>query len=94
MCFLGIRVHRDKERKIIHINPSGYIRTILNSYGMQNSKTASTSSQPARTFVLADQKDYQSIVGSITHGMLATRPDLAQCIQQISQLSQKANENS
>src|SRR5204863_169388 len=40
--FLGIQVHRDRERKIIHINQAGYNRTILERYGMQNSKPAST----------------------------------------------------
>jgi hypothetical protein len=94
--FLGIQVHRDRERKIIHISQAGYNRTILERYGMQNSKPASTPlSTSARLIkatimdVLAEQKDYQSIVGSLMYAMLATRPDLAQSIQQISQFSQK-----
>src|SRR5579859_1093017 len=94
--FLGIQVHRDKERKIIQINQSGYNRTILERYRMQSSKPASTPlSSSARltkataTEVLADQKEYQSMVGSLMYAMLATRPDLAQTIQQISQFSQK-----
>jgi len=41
------------------------------------------------TETLADQKEYQSMVGSLMYAMLATRPDLTQCIQQISQFSQK-----
>ena len=94
--FLGIQVHRDRERKIIHIGQSGYNRTILERYGMENSKPASTPlSSGARltkataTETLADQKEYQSMVGSLMYAMLATRPDLAQSIQQISQFSQK-----
>jgi Reverse transcriptase (RNA-dependent DNA polymerase)/gag-polypeptide of LTR copia-type/Integrase core domain/GAG-pre-integrase domain/Domain of unknown function (DUF4219) len=94
--FLGIQVHRDKERKIIHINQPGYIRTILERYDMQNSKPANIPlSSGARlikaiiTDTLVDQKEYQSIVGSLMYAMLATRPDLAQLIQQISQFSQK-----
>ena len=93
--FLGIQVHRDRKRKIIHISQSGYNRTILERYGMQNSKPASTPlSTSARLVkatimdVLTDQKEYQSIVGSLMYAMLATRPDLAQSIQQISQFSQ------
>ena len=38
---------------------------------------------------LAEQKEYQSMVGSLMYAMLATRPDLAQSIQQTSQFSQK-----
>jgi len=33
------------------------------------------------TEALADQKEYQSMVGSLMYAMLATRPDLAQTIQ-------------
>jgi hypothetical protein len=40
------------------------------------------------TKTLTDQKEYQSMVGSLMYAMLATRPDLAQSIQQISQFSQ------
>src|SRR5271154_2022133 len=90
--FLGIQVQRDRKRKILHISQPGYIRTILNRYGMQDSKPANTPlptgvrlAKAATTDILTDRKDYQSIVGSIMYGMLATRPDLAQCIQQISQ---------
>ena len=63
--FLGIQVHRDRERKIIHINQSGYNRTIFERYGMQNSKPASvplstgTRLVKATTMdVLTDQKEY------------------------------------
>jgi hypothetical protein len=40
------------------------------------------------TDILADQKRYQSMVGSLMYAMLATKLDLAQCVQQISQFSQ------
>src|SRR5579859_5753102 len=94
--FLGIQVHRDRERKIIHISQSGYNRTILERYGMENSKSANTRlssstrlTKATVTEVLADQKEYQSMVGSLMYAMLATRPDLAQTIQQISQFSRR-----
>jgi len=62
---------------------------------MQNSKPANTPlptgarlAKAVTMDILMDRKDYQSIVRSIMYGMLATRPDLAQCIQQISQFLQ------
>src|SRR5438046_5492640 len=86
--FLGIQVHHDRERKIIHISQSGYNRTILERYGMENSKPASTPlSTSARLIkktimdVLEEQKEYQRIVGSLMYAMLTTRPDVAQSIQ-------------
>jgi len=39
------------------------------------------------TDTLPDQGEYQSIVGGLIYAMLATGPDLAQSIQQISQFS-------
>jgi len=38
----------------------------------------------ATTDILTDQKEYQRMVGGLMYTMLATRPDLAPCIQQIS----------
>ena len=94
--FLGIQVHRDKDCKVIHICQPGYIQTILERYGMQDSKSASAPLSAGTklikatiTDVLTDEHDYQSIVGSQMYAMLGTRPDLAQSIQQISQYCQK-----
>ena len=47
--FLGIQVHRDRERKIIHISQSGYNRTILERYGMQEQQTGKHSSLTRRS---------------------------------------------
>ena len=62
---------------------------------MQNSKSASTPlSTSIRLIkatimnVLAEQKEYQSTVSNLMYAMLATRPDLTQSIQQVSQFSQ------
>ena len=89
--FLGIRVHRDRERKLIHINQSGYNRTILECFSMTDSNLAKTPlpsgsrlATATTTDILTDQKGYRSIIGSLMYAMLATRPDLTQCIQQIS----------
>ena len=94
--FLGIQVHRNKERKLIHICQPGYTRTILERYSMHNSKSAnvplSTGTKLTKATiadVLTEQKEYQSILGSQMYAILCTRPDLAQSIQQISQFSMK-----
>jgi len=63
---------------------------------MENSKPGNTplssSAQLIKTTstdILANQKEYQSMVSNLMYAMLATRPNLAQTIQQISQFSQK-----
>jgi hypothetical protein len=82
--FLGIQVHRDRERKIIHISQSGYNRIILERYGMESSKPTNTPlSSGARLIkatvieVLVDPKEYQSMIGSLMYIILAIRSDLA-----------------
>jgi hypothetical protein len=62
---------------------------------MESSKPANTPlssgdrfTKATATGTLTDQKEYQSMVGSGMYAMFTTRPDLAQCIQQISQFSQ------
>jgi len=94
--FLGIQVHCSKEQKLIHIGQSGYIGTLLERYDMQDSNpTRIPLSQGAKltkaviSDTLTDSSEYQSIVGSQMYAMLATRPDLAHSIQQISQHNQK-----
>jgi Reverse transcriptase (RNA-dependent DNA polymerase) len=89
--FLGVQVHCDKARKLIHINQSRYNRMILERFGIADSKATKAPfpggaqlTKAITTETLMDQKEYQSMVGSL---MYATRPDLAQCIQQISQYS-------
>jgi Reverse transcriptase (RNA-dependent DNA polymerase) len=85
--FLEIQVHRDRKRKIIHINQSDYSRIILERFDMQNSKSASTSLSSDTHFIktttadiLVDQKKYQSMIESVMYEMLAIRLNLAQCI--------------
>ena len=94
--FLGIQVHRDRARKLIHIGQESYIRTILERFEMQDSKPANvplpSSIKLTKATIhdtLTDQTEYQSLLGSQMYAMLATRPDLAQSIQQISQYSSK-----
>jgi transposase InsO family protein len=94
--FVGIQVHRNRKEKLFHINQSGYVKAILERYDMDESNPASVplsqGTQLKKATIddrLAIPSEYQSIVGSQMYAMLATRPDLAQSIQQISQHNQK-----
>jgi len=87
--FLGMRITRTSGG--ISIDQGGYVRQVLERYGMSNSKPVSTPLAPGARLAKAmeagdvDAKLYQGIVGSIMYGMLCTRPDLAFPIQQLSQ---------
>jgi hypothetical protein len=91
--FLGMRISQVNGG--ITIDQNGYIRQILERFGMQDSKPVSTPIAAGSRLVPAsadqddktDIKQYQTMVGSLMYAMLYTRPDLAYAIQQLSQFS-------
>jgi Reverse transcriptase (RNA-dependent DNA polymerase)/gag-polypeptide of LTR copia-type/Integrase core domain len=67
--FLGIQVQRDRSKRRLHINQSGYISLILERFGMEDSKPAPTPIATGTTLhkatdgdALVDLKPYQSLV--------------------------------
>jgi transposase InsO family protein len=96
--FLGMRISRVNGG--ITIDQNGYIRQILERFGMEASKAVSTpfatgsrlvnanhDGKGAATPSTTDIKEYQAMVGSLMYAMLCTRPDLAYTIQQLSQFN-------
>jgi hypothetical protein len=97
--FLGMRISRTPTGGII-IDQNGYIRQILERFGMEASKAVSTpfamgshlvnanhDGKGAATLSTTDMKEYQAMVGSLMYAMLCTRSDLAYAIQQLSQFN-------
>nr|GEX77730.1 retrotransposon protein, putative, Ty1-copia subclass [Tanacetum cinerariifolium] len=86
---LGIKIYRDRSKRLIDICQSAYIEKILKRYCMENSKRGSipmqeklklSKSQGAST--PAEMKrmqnvPYASAVGSIMYAVRCTRPDVA-----------------
>ena len=96
--FLGIQVARDRTKRRLHIDQSGYINTILERFGMANSNPVSTPIATGTVFQkstpndqLVDSKFYQRIVGSLMYAMLGTRPDIAYAVSQLSQFNAVPN---
>ena len=80
----------------ITIDQSAYIDSILERYGMIDCKPVSTPLAPGARLAkatendkLADERDYQAIVGSLIYAMLCTRPDIGYTVQQLSQFCSK-----
>lgn len=89
--FLGIQVLRNRSKRQLHINQSGYINSILERFGMEDSKptptpiaTGTTLHKATDSDALVDLKPYQSLVGSQMYAMLCTRPDIAYAVSQVS----------
>ena len=86
---LGIRIYRDRSRRLIDLSQSTYLDKVLKrfnmdgskkgflpmSHGVSLSKTQSPSTSDERTRM--NSISYASAVGSIMYTMLCTRPDVS-----------------
>src|SRR3954467_8513574 len=89
---LGIKIYRDRSRRLIGLSQSTYLDKILKKFKMDGSKkgflpmlqgkTLSKTQSPASVEEreIMDKDDYASAIGSIMYAMLCTRPDVAHAI--------------
>nr|GEX79173.1 retrotransposon protein, putative, Ty1-copia subclass [Tanacetum cinerariifolium] len=86
---LGIKIYRDRSRRLIGLCQSAYIEKLLKRYCIENSKRGSipiqeklklSKSQCASTPIEVKRMQnvpYASAIGSIMYAMRCTRPDVA-----------------
>ena len=93
---LGMTIKRERGKKILSINQRSYLENMLKRFGMADCKPVTTpleqgkkylklfdGSQPVKT------KEYQAIIGRLTHAAIATRPDLSSAVGALSQCTSK-----
>ena len=97
---LGIQIERDRQRRTLTISQRQYIQSVLERFGMADSKAISTPmdvkvslSKSQAPNNETDQQQmrnipYQSAVGAVMYCMLGTRPDIAYSITTLSQFNQ------
>ena len=93
---LGIKICRDRSRKLIGLSQHVYIDKILERFRMENSKKGNVpmrvSVQLSRSQCAVSRKDieymkdvpYASAIGSIMYAMTCTRPDVAYALSMTS----------
>ncbi|KAH9750809.1 Integrase catalytic domain-containing protein [Citrus sinensis] len=91
MYILGIRIYRDRSRKLIGLCQAKYIEKILKKFNMWDSKRGFipfrhgihlSKSMSPKTYDEIERMNkipYASAIGSLMYAMLCTRPDIAQC---------------
>jgi len=92
---LGIKIYRDRSRRLIALNQTTYIDKMLSKYSMDNAKKCSLpilkgrklskTQCPVTDEEIENMKDvpYASAVGSIMYAMLCTCPDVALAISMV-----------
>ena len=85
---LGIKIYKDKSKRIIGLSQSTYIDKVLNRFSMQNSKRGflpmchGISLNKTQCPTMQDERDrmskipYAFAIGSIMYVMLCTRPNV------------------
>ena len=86
---LGIKLYRDRQRRLIGLSQSTYIDKILERYNFGNCKTVNipfrhcinlskkTCPQIEDEKIRMSNQPYASCLGSIMYAMLCTRPDIS-----------------
>ena len=93
---LGIKIYRDKSKRMIGLSQSTYIDNVMNRFSMQNSKRGflpmchSISLSKTQCPMMQDERDriskipYASAIGSIMYAMLCTQPDVSYALNMTS----------
>ena len=92
-CYiLGLKIHRDRSKRLLGLSQSTYIDKVLKRFYMEESKrgslpavhgvTLSTKDSPTSVEDINNMKKipYASAVGSIMYAMNCTRPDVADAL--------------
>jgi hypothetical protein len=86
---LGIKIYRDRSKRLIGLSQDAYINKVLNQFNMQDSKKGFLPMSHGITLskkqcaLESDEQErmrvipYASAIGSIMYAMLCTRPDIS-----------------
>jgi hypothetical protein len=92
--YLGMRITRDRSKKRLQIDQAGYIKDVIDRFGMTDANPHNTP-LPAgadvhliRNTEEASQDDvklYQSLIGSLLYVQIGTRPDISFAVSRLAQ---------
>ena len=92
--YLGFHVSRDRGARSLSLDQHKYLRGVLERFKMEECKPVGTPVSTSTKLVSGEahellgeqeQKQYQSLVGSLMYAMVGTRPDLAYAVGILSQ---------
>ena len=93
---LSMEISRDRDKKVLHLSQGGYIRKVLERYGMEDAKPMELSlvghfklskTMGPQTEVEVQEMErvpYASGVGSLMYTMVCCRPDIFHAVSQVS----------
>ena len=102
---LGIKIYRDRSKRLNGLSQSTYIDKVLNRFNMQNSKRGfllmshGISLSKTQCPMTHDERDcmskipYASVIGSIMYDMLCTRSDVSYALSIMSRYQSDPGES-
>ena len=102
---LGIRIYRDRSKRLIGLSQSTYIGKVLERFNMQNSKKGFLPMSHGKSLSVSqcpktreertkmDGIPYASAIGSIMYAKLCTRPDIAYALSMTSRFQKDPGED-
>lgn len=91
---LGIKVHRDKNRGMLILCQSEYIKKLLFRFGMSDCKSISSPmaincklEKPNDNCLLEETYPYRELIGCLMYLSVCTRPDISFALSQLSQFN-------
>jgi hypothetical protein len=99
--YLGMDVHYDQAKGMLHLNQSKYVNTIIKLYGYVDMKPAPTpmrvdANLVKETTLQASKQqiaDYDARIGSLNFLSIQTRPDISLAVSILSQFMTNPNES-
>jgi hypothetical protein len=92
--YLGVCITHDRTLKHLEIDQSGYLRDVLEHFGMADANPHSTLLPAGAEEHLikydgqasaSDIKHYQSLIGSLMYLQIGTRPDISFAVARLAQ---------
>ena len=100
--YLGIRISRDQQNKCLTIDQSGYIKDVLERFGMADANPHHTPLPAgADTHLVkydsqasaSDIKHYQSLISSLLYVQIGTHPDISFAVSRLAQYAANPSPN-
>ena len=94
-CYIGIEIQRDREKKTVKIHQKSYLSKVLEKFSMLDCNSVNSPclvDQQLKRNVDGDGRllepynvPYRQLIGSLMYAAVATRPDIAYIVNQLSQ---------
>ena len=100
--YLGIQISRDRQNKRLTIDQSGYVKDVLERFGMADANPHHTPLPAGADMHLvkydsqasaSDIKHYQSLIGSLLYVQIGTHPDISFAVSRLAQYAANPSPN-